>query len=388
MLERKIGEKLCWGVGMGNLLRPAFFISTYTMTTTYKILAINPGSTSTKVAVFENDKELFSTTLRHSSEEIGRYKTILDQLDFRREVILEAVKASGVALGDLDAVIGRGGLLKPIPSGTYEVNAQMIEDIRLRPAGQHASNLGALLAAEIAQLAGVKAYIADPVVVDELQAEARLTGLPQIKRESIFHALNQKAVARVYADSIGRPYEELNLVVAHLGGGISVGAHRKGLVVDVNNALDGEGPFSPERAGTMPAKAFAELCFSGKYTLTEVSKMLSGKGGIVAHLGSNDTREVGARAEAGDKEAKLVMDSMAYGVGKTIGSMLAVLKGDVDAVILTGGIAYSAYVVGYIKSMIEPLAKVVVMPGENELEALAMNAQRVLEGKLTPKVYE
>ena len=367
---------------------PRFFISTYTMTTTYKILAINPGSTSTKVAVFENDKELFSTTLRHSSEEIGRYKTILDQLDFRREVILEAVKASGVALGDLDAVIGRGGLLKPIPSGTYEVNAQMIEDIRLRPAGQHASNLGALLAAEIAQLAGVKAYIADPVVVDELQAEARLTGLPQIKRESIFHALNQKAVARVYADSIGRPYEELNLVVAHLGGGISVGAHRKGLVVDVNNALDGEGPFSPERAGTMPAKAFAELCFSGKYTLAEVSKMLSGKGGIVAHLGSNDTREVGARAEAGDKEAKLVMDSMAYGVGKTIGSMLAVLKGDVDAVILTGGIAYSAYVVGYIKSMIEPLAKVVVMPGENELEALAMNAQRVLEGKLTPKVYE
>lgn len=387
MLERKIGEKLCWGVG-ANLLRPAFFLCTYTMTTTYKILAINPGSTSTKVAVFENDKELFSTTLRHSSEEIGRYKTILDQLDFRREVILEAVKASGVALGDLDAVIGRGGLLKPIPSGTYEVNAQMIEDIRLRPAGQHASNLGALLAAEIAQLAGVKAYIADPVVVDELQAEARLTGLPQIKRESIFHALNQKAVARVYADSIGKPYEELNLVVAHLGGGISVGAHRKGLVVDVNNALDGEGPFSPERAGTMPAKAFAELCFSGKYTLAEVSKMLSGKGGIVAHLGSNDTREVGARAEAGDKEAKLVMDSMAYGVGKTIGSMLAVLKGDVDAVILTGGIAYSAYVVGYIKSMIEPLAKVVVMPGENELEALAMNAQRVLEGKLTPKVYE
>lgn len=375
-------------MGKENLLRPVFQPQAYTMTTTYKILAINPGSTSTKVAVFENDKELFSTTLRHSSEEIGRYKTILDQLDFRREVILEAVKASGVALGDLDAVIGRGGLLKPIPSGTYEVNAQMIEDIRLRPAGQHASNLGALLAAEIAQLAGVKAYIADPVVVDELQAEARLTGLPQIKRESIFHALNQKAVARVYADSIGKPYEELNLVVAHLGGGISVGAHRKGLVVDVNNALDGEGPFSPERAGTMPAKAFAELCFSGKYTLAEVSKMLSGKGGIVAHLGSNDTREVGARAEAGDKEAKLVMDSMAYGVGKTIGSMLAVLKGDVDAVILTGGIAYSAYVVGYIKSMIEPLAKVVVMPGENELEALAMNAQRVLEGKLTPKVYE
>ena len=211
----------------------------------YKILTINPGSTSTKVAVFENDKELFSTTLRHSSEEIGRYKTILDQLDFRRDVILDAIKASGIELTELDAVIGRGGLLKPIPSGTYTVNEKMIEDIKERPAGQHASNLGALLASEIAGRAGVKAYIADPVVVDELQDVARLTGLPELERQSIFHALNQKAVARVYADKIGREYEELNLVVAHMGGGISIGAHRKGLVVDVNNALDGEGPFSP-----------------------------------------------------------------------------------------------------------------------------------------------
>ncbi len=354
----------------------------------YKILTINPGSTSTKVAVFENDKELFSTTLRHSSEEIGRYKTILDQLDFRRDVILDAIKASGIELSELDAVIGRGGLLKPIPSGTYEVNAQMIEDIKERPAGQHASNLGALLAAEIAGRAGVKAYIADPVVVDELQDVARLTGLPELERQSIFHALNQKAVARVYADKIGKPYEELNLVVAHMGGGISIGAHRKGLVVDVNNALDGEGPFSPERAGTMPALAFAKMCMSGNYTLAEIAKKINGKGGVVAHLNSNDMREVENRYNAGDQKAILVSNAMAYGVGKFIGQMIAVLKGEVDAVILTGGIAYDKNVVGYIKEMIEPMAKVVVMPGENELEALAMNAQRVLEGKLTPKVYE
>ena len=354
----------------------------------FKILTINPGSTSTKVAVFENDKELFSTTLRHSSEEIGRYKTILDQLDFRRDVILDAIKASGIELTELDAVIGRGGLLKPIPSGTYTVNEKMIEDIKERPAGQHASNLGALLAAEIAKLAGVSAYIADPVVVDELQDVARLTGLPELERASIFHALNQKAVARVYADKIGKPYEELNLVVAHMGGGISIGAHRKGLVVDVNNALDGEGPFSPERAGTLPVLAFAKMCFSGKYTLAEVAKMINGKGGVVAHLNSNDMRDVEARYNAGDEKAILVSDAMAYGVGKAIGSMIAVLKGQVDAVILTGGIAYDKNVVGYIKGMVEPMAQVVVMPGENELEALAMNAQRVLEGKLTPSIYE
>lgn len=354
----------------------------------FKILTINPGSTSTKVAVFENDKELFSTTLRHSSEEIGRYKTILDQLDFRRDVILDAIKQSSIELTELDAVIGRGGLLKPIPSGTYEVNAKMIEDIKERPAGQHASNLGALLAAEIAKLAGVGAYIADPVVVDELQDVARLTGLPELERQSIFHALNQKAVARVYADKIGKPYEELNLVVAHMGGGISIGAHRKGLVVDVNNALDGEGPFSPERAGTMPALAFAKMCMSGEYTLAEIAKKINGKGGVVAHLNTNDMREVENRYNAGDQEAILVANAMAYGVGKFIGQMIAVLKGQVDAVILTGGIAYDRNVVGYIKDMIEPMAQVVVMPGENELEALAMNAQRVLEGKLTPSVYE
>lgn len=354
---------------------------------TYKILTINPGSTSTKVAVFLNDAELFSKTLRHSAEEIGRYPTILDQLNFRRDVILDAIEASGISLDSLDAVIGRGGMLKPIPSGTYLVNDAMIDSIRHRPTGQHASNLGALLAAEIAERAGVKAYIADPVVVDELQPVARLTGLPEITRASIFHALNQKAVARLYAERAGKRYEDMNIIVAHLGGGISIGTHLKGEVVDVNNALDGEGPFSPERAGSLPSLALADLCFSGKYTRAEMAKKISGKGGVVAHLGTNDMREVEKRVKEGDEHARLVVEAMAYGIGKSIGAAATVLKGKVDAIIITGGIAYDKFVVEYIKEMVAFIAEVVVMPGENELEALAMNARLVLENKITPKIY-
>ncbi|MDY3979556.1 MAG: butyrate kinase [Tidjanibacter sp.] len=354
----------------------------------YKILTINPGSTSTKVAVFENDIELISTTLRHTSEEIGRYPTILSQLDFRRDVILKAIKAAGIELSELDSVIGRGGMLKPIPSGTYEVNAAMIDDIKQRPTGQHASNLGALLAAEIAAMAGTKAYIADPVVVDELQPVARLTGLPQLPHHSIFHALNQKAVARLYAERVGRRYEEMNLIVAHMGGGISVGAHRRGEVVDVNNALDGEGPISPERSGTLPALALADMCFSGNYTREQISKLINGKGGVVAHLGTNDMREVERRASEGDKKAALVFDAMAYSVGKYVGQAAAVLHGKVDAIILTGGIAYSKTLCAYVKEMVGWIGEVIVMPGENELEALAMNAVRVLDGTLKAKTYK
>jgi butyrate kinase len=353
----------------------------------YKVLAINPGSTSTKIAVYNGEDTEVELTLRHSAEEISRFPSVIDQYEWRKSLILNILAENNIDINSLSAVIGRGGLLRPIESGVYEVNQTMIDELK-QCSPQHASNLGAIIASEIASLCNVKAYIADPVVVDELQDVARLTGLPELERQSIFHALNQKAVARVYADKIGQPYEELNLVVAHMGGGISIGAHRKGLVVDVNNALDGEGPFSPERAGTMPALAFAKMCMSGEYTLAEIAKKINGKGGVVAHLNTNDMREVENRYNAGDKEAILVANAMAYGVGKFIGQMIAVLKGQVDAVILTGGIAYDKNVVGYIKDMIEPMAKVVVMPGENELEALAMNAQRVLEGKLTPKVYE
>ena len=354
----------------------------------YTILAINPGSTSTKVAVYKDLEQVLELTLRHSSDEIGAFPTILDQFDFRKDIIMKAIADAGVEITDFDAVIGRGGLIKPIKSGVYEVNQVMLDDIRYRPLGQHASNLGALLAYDIAKAAGAKSYIADPVVVDELQDVARITGLAEVERVSIFHALNQKAIARAYADKIGKKYENLNLIVAHLGGGISVGAHRKGEVIDVNNALNGEGPFSPERTGGLAAVSVAELCFSGKYTLTEITKIVNSKAGFISHFGTNSALEVSNMAEAGNERAVLVRDALCYNVGKEIGSKAAVLKGKVDAIILTGGIAYDKYVCKYIEDMVSFVAPVVVMPGENELEALAGNALRVLEGKLKAKIYE
>ncbi len=328
-------------------------------------------------------------TLRHSAAEISQFPTILDQFDFRKAIIIEAIGKAGVEIADFDAVIGRGGLIKPIKSGVYEINRTMLEDIRFKPLGQHASNLGALLAYDIAEIAGAKAFIADPVVVDELQDVARITGLPEISRKSIFHALNQKAMARSYAESIGKKYEELNLIVVHLGGGISVGAHRKGEVVDVNDALNGEGPFSPERMGGIAALSVAELCFSGKYTLAQLAKIINSQAGYIAHFDTNSALEVSRMAEAGNEKAKLVQDAMFYNVGKYVGTMAAVLKGDVDAIIITGGIAHDKYGCAYIRDMVKFITpEVVVCPGENELEALASNALRVLEGKVTPKQYE
>lgn len=354
----------------------------------YTIVAINPGSTSTKVAIYNDDKVVRELTLRHSTEELAPFANVIDQFDFRKNIILNAMKEAGVKLSDIDAVIGRGGLIKPVKSGVYEVNETMIDDIRNRPVGHHASNLGALLAYDIAKEAGAKAYMADPVVVDELQDVARITGHPDIERVSIFHALNQKAMARAYAEKHGKRYEDLNLIVVHLGGGISVGAHCKGEVIDVNNALEGEGPFSPERMGGLPALAVAKWMASGKYTVEQISKFITSKGGFVAHFGTNSAMEISRRAENGDKRAALLQDAMCYNVGKAIGSMAAVLKGKVDAIILTGGIAYEKYVCDYIADMVSFIAEVVSMPGENELEALAFNALRVLEGKLSPKVYE
>lgn len=354
----------------------------------YTILAINPGSTSTKVAVYKDLDKVLELTLRHSSGEIGQFATILDQFEFRKEIIMKAIEDAGVKLTDFDAIIGRGGLIKPIKSGVIEVNEKMLDDIRNRPMGQHASNLGALLAYDMAKEANARAFIADPVVVDELQDVARITGLPQIQRVSIFHALNQKAIARAYADSIGKEYEDLNLVVVHLGGGISVGAHRKGEVIDVNNALDGDGPFSPERTGGLPALSLAQMCFSGDYTYEQIRKMINSQAGFIAHFGTNSALEVSDKADAGDQRYALVRDAMCYNVAKYVGSMSVVLKGKVDAIILTGGIAHDKYVCGYIADMVSFIAPVVVKPGENELEALAGNALRVMEGKLEAKAYE
>ncbi len=345
-----------------------------------KILVINPGSTSTKVAVYEDEKSVWMTGAHHPVDELSAFHHVTEQFAYRRDFILKRLEEAGIPLR-FDAVIGRGGLLKPLRGGVYAVNDKMKQDLRDTNL-EHASNLGAIIADEIARKCNCPAYIADPVVVDELRPEARLTGVPGIERKSIFHALNQKAVARKYAASIGKKYEELNLIVVHLGGGISVGAHRKGKVIDVNNALNGEGPFSPERAGTIPAGQLVDLCFSGKYDARQVRKMLSGKGGIMALLGTNDMVSIEHELEAGNKEVMKVVDAMDYTIAKQIGSMYVSLLGQVDAIILTGGIAYCKYCVDQLKQQTEYLAPVVVMPGEDELGSLAYNALGVLRGTM------
>ncbi|MDH8679850.1 butyrate kinase [Fusibacter bizertensis] len=353
----------------------------------FRILAINPGSTSTKIAIYDNEKEVFETTLRHSNEEIDKYEKITDQYDFRKEVILKALGENDINLTKLSAVVGRGGLLKPIKGGTYAVNELMIQDLIAAQMGEHASNLGGMIANEIASQLNIPAFIVDPVVVDELEAVARISGMPEIERKSIFHALNQKAVARRFANESNKAYEELNLIVAHLGGGISVGAHEKGRVIDVNNALDGEGPFSPERTGGLPVGDLAKLCFSGKYTHADIKKMIKGKGGLVAYLDTNDGRDVVKMIENGDENAKLVFEAMAYQVAKEIGSCAAVLKGKVDAIILTGGLAYGEMLTNWIKARVEFISEVIIYPGEDEMSALAQGGLRVLRNEEAPQKY-
>lgn len=357
------------------------------MSKKFRMLAINPGSTSTKIAVFDNEELVFEKTLRHSSEEIGQYEKISDQFEFRKNVIEEAVKENGVKIEELDAVVGRGGLLKPIQGGTYKVADNMIEDLKVGVLGEHASNLGGIIAKEIAAAAGCPSFIVDPVVVDELDPVARISGMPELDRKSIFHALNQKATARRAAVELGKKYEETNIIVAHMGGGISVGAHVAGRVVDVANALDGEGPFSPERSGGLPVGDLAKMCFSGKYTLEDIKKKIKGNGGIVAYLGTNDAREVEAMIEEGNEKAKLVYEAMAYQVAKEIGACAAVLKGKVDAIVLTGGIAYSKMFVKWIEERISFIGEVKVYPGEDEMIALAQGALRVLKGEEEAKTY-
>lgn len=354
----------------------------------FRILVINPGSTSTKIAVYENNNAIFTKNIKHTSEELMPFPNIIDQYKFRKEIILKEIQEANINIQTINAVIGRGGLIKPIPSGVYEVNSSMLEDLRIGRLGKHACNLGGILADDIARLIpNAKAYIADTVVVDELDEVARFTGHPKFERVSIFHALNQKAIARIHANAVGEKYENLNLIVAHLGGGISIGAHRKGKVVDVNNALDGEGPFSPERTGTLPAGALVRLCFSGEYKQEEIEKMITGKGGYVAYLGTNDAYEVEQRIKNGDRYAEKVRNAMAYQVGKAIAEMAAVLHGNVDAILLTGGIAYDKDFVEYVKEMVSFIAPVVLYPGEDEMKALAMNALMVLRGEVEPKVY-
>ena len=353
----------------------------------YKLLIINPGSTSTKIGVYEGEKEVLEETLRHSSEEILKYDTIFDQLDFRKEVILNVLKEKGIDINELDAVVGRGGMLKPIEGGTYEVNDAMVEDLKIGVQGPHASNLGGILSNEIAKEIGKRAFIVDPVVVDEMEEVARLSGVPELPRKSKFHALNQKAVAKRYAKEHNTSYEDVNLIVVHMGGGVSVGAHRKGRVIDVNNALDGDGPFSPERAGGVPSGELLEMCFSGKYSKEEVYKKLVGKGGFVAYANTNDARDLIKLSQEGDEKGSLIFDAFIYQIAKEIGSMAVVLDGEVDAIVLTGGIAYSDYVTNAINKKVKWIAPMVVY-GEDELLALAQGAIRVLDGVEEAKIYK
>ncbi|WP_372933674.1 butyrate kinase [Mariniphaga sediminis] len=355
----------------------------------HRILAINPGSTSTKFAVYFDDKCVLNKTIRHSLEELMHYRNVVDQFDFRKGFIIDSLVEEGIDVDSIKIVIGRGGLTYPLESGVYSVNSKMLKDAREGVQGQHASNLGPLLADYIAQqIPYAKAYIADPVVTDELDEVARIAGHPKFERRSIFHALNQKATARLHAKKSGRKYEELNLIVAHLGGGISVGAHKKGRVVDVNNAFDGEGAFSPERSGTLPLGQLIDICFNGKYSEAKVRRMVVGEGGYVGYLGTNDAKAVAEMAASGNEKARLIREALFYQVSKMIGEMAVVLEGKADAILLTGGLAFDVQLEKYVKEKTGFLAPVFTYPGEDELEALAMNALRVANGEVEVKEYQ
>ena len=354
-----------------------------------RILAINPGATSTKIAVFEGDTQIFVKNLKHSTEELSNFPKIADQYEFRRDAILTELKNAEIDLNSINIVMGRGGLVKPLTSGVYRINDLMKEHLMMGYNGQHACNLGGLIADSIAHSIGLnEAYIADPVIVDEMEDVARITGHPDFERKSIFHALNQKAIARMYARDNGKKYEDLNLIVCHMGGGVSVGAHRQGRVIDVNQALDGEGPFSPERSGSLPMNQFLKACFSGKYTMEDMQKILVGKGGYVGYFGSNDALAVEKAAIAGDPKANLLEEAFAYQVAKQIGENAVVLKGKIDAIILTGGIAYGKPVVARITRYVDWMAPVAVYPGEDEMAAMALNANMIINGEVEVQDYK
>ena len=353
----------------------------------YKSLIINPGSTSTKIGVFDDETLLFDETLRHTTEEIAQYDSVVAQKDFRKKVISDLLTEKNFDIKELDVVVGRGGLLKPIPGGTYVVSDELVKDLVEAKRGEHASNLGGIIAKDFADELNIPAYIVDPVVVDELAPIARLSGHPELPRTSIFHALNQKAVAKRYAKEVVKKYEDLNLIVVHMGGGVSVGTHKNGQVIDVFNALNGDGAFSPERAGGVPNGELVKLCYSGKYTEKEMVKQLVGKAGFNAYCGSNDARDIEKMAKEGDANAQLVFDAFLYQVSKDIGASATVLNGKVDQIILTGGIAYGKYATEEIIKRVSFIAPVTVYGGEDELLALAQGALRVLNGEEEAKIY-
>ena len=350
------------------------------------ILVVNPGSTSTKIAVYEDEKPILLRNIRHSVEELKQFKQAVDQREFRRDLVIKELKAMDIPL-QFDAIIGRGGLAKPIEGGVYRVNEKMCKDT-YHAMRKHACNLGCIIAYELAiRIPGCQAMIADPGTVDELDNVARITGSPLMPRIAIWHALNQRAIARRFAKEQGKSYEDLNLIICHLGGGISVAAHHHGRAIDANNALDGEGPLSPERAGSLPAADLIHLCYSGKYTEDALIKRIAGQAGLAAHLGTNDVKEIIHRIEEGDKKAELLIDAMIYQTAKSIAAQSAVLYGKIDAILLTGGIAYSDYITSRLRERIQFLAPVYIYPGEDEMRALALNALAVLRGEREVKDY-
>ncbi|XMB72316.1 butyrate kinase [Mycoplasmatota bacterium WC30] len=354
----------------------------------YLLLVINPGSTSTKVALYLNDKLIQEATLRHDVHELEKFETLIDQLDFRRQVILDFLIDHKYQINQIDIFVGRGGMLKPLfNGGTYLVTEKMLNDLRTCKYGTHASNLGALLASSFAKPLNRPAYIVDPVVIDEFEDISRVSGQKLIERKSIFHALNQKATAKRHAKMVGNTYENMNIIVCHLGGGISVGLHRQGRVVDVNNALGGDGPFSPERTGTIPTFPLVDLCFSGDYTKEEIKKLLVGKGGLVSYLGTNSGLEIEKRINDGDTEAQFYFEAMGYNVVKQIGALYFVCKGKVDAVLITGGVAHSKYFINYLKSYLDKIVSVYIYPGEDEMRALAEGTLRTLRKEEKLQAY-
>ena len=357
------------------------------MSTKGYILAINPGSTSTKLSIFKDEDCVVTSNLTHSSEDIKKFETIYDQKDMRTALILQWLQEENIALEDLIAVVGRGGLLRPMPGGTYSITPKMLEDLKIGFQAQHASNLGGVIAHEIAKKVNIPALIVDPVAVDEILDVARISGLPEIPRRSLVHALNIKAVTRRVCTKLNIEFENSSFVVAHIGGGISVSPVKNGRILDVNNANE-EGPFSPERTGGLPVGDLAKLAFSGKYTLPELKKKLTGEGGLVAYLNTNDGRIVDKMIEDGDKKAELIFKAMAYQIAKEIGAMATVLSGKIDAIILTGGLVYNAKMSGWISEMVSFIAPVELVPGEDEMLALAQGALRIVNGEEKAKIYE
>ena len=350
-----------------------------------KILAINPGSTSTKIALYEDEKEVFCTNLNHQIEEIEAYNRIQDQFEMRKEAVITFLNTNNVNLFELSAVVGRGGMLPPVQAGAYRVNDLMVDRLKNNPVVEHASNLGALISYEIAKPLNIPAYIYDSVAVDEMLDIARISGMPDIPRVSFSHALNSRAVAMKTAAKEGQEYKDLNFIVAHMGGGISLSVHKRGKMIDIIS--DDEGPFSPERAGRVPCKSLIDLCYSGKFDKRTMQKKLRGNGGLKGYLNTHDAREVEKMIVTGNKEGKLIYEAMAYQIAKGVGELATVVNGNVDAIILTGGIAYSKLFTSWIQKRVEFIAPVIIMPGENEMESLAFGALRVLKGKEETKEY-